>query len=259
MQAEHPSHDHPDFPHRLQRYLGDRAPGAIAVLGNLAILRSCTLAWFCSVKCPGDLILQTYDLARALRAAQIPVIGGFHAPMEKECLRLLLRGQQPIIICPARSIWSRLPGEWKLPLAQGRLLIVSPFEAKHRQATAALAQARNEFVAALADNIFVAYAFPGSKSERFCHQVIAWEKPLFTLASPDNARLIALGAKPVHPEALPQLARGRKSQLPGPSPLRTGRADLPHPALRLVVLPHEDWKRAAWASTRLNNPSSRKN
>ena len=27
---------------------------------------------------------------------------------------------------------------------------------------------------------------------------------------------------------------------PGPSPLRTGRAALPHPALRLVVLPHED-------------------
>jgi len=32
------------------------------------------------------------------------VISGFHTPAEKECLRILLRGAQPIIICPARSI-----------------------------------------------------------------------------------------------------------------------------------------------------------
>jgi hypothetical protein len=34
--------------------------------------------------------LKTYDLARDLRDADVPVIGGFHTPMEKECLRLLL-------------------------------------------------------------------------------------------------------------------------------------------------------------------------
>src|SRR3954462_7543872 len=31
--------------------------------------------------------------------------------------------------------------------------------------------------------------------------------------------------------------RGREGRLPGPPSLRTGLADLPHPALRLVVLP----------------------
>jgi len=197
------SHDHPGFPDRLSRYLGERAPRSISVLGDLTILRRCTLAWFCSVKCPGDLILKTYDLARALREAQIPVIGGFHAPMEKECLKLLLRGQQPVIICPARSIWSRLPGEWKLPLDQGRLLIVSSFEEKHRHPTAALAQERNEFVAALSDNIFVAHAFPGSKTERFGQTVISWDKPLFTLESQKNSVLIALGARHLTPNTLP--------------------------------------------------------
>ena len=106
-------------------------------------------------------------------------------------------------MCPARSIWSRLPGEWKLPINQGRLLIVSPFEERHRHHTAELAQERNEFVAALADNIFVAYAFPGSKTERFCKKVISWDKPIFTLESQDNATLIALGAKPVTPKTLP--------------------------------------------------------
>ncbi len=199
------SHDHPDFPHHLHRYLRDRAPVSISVLGDLAILRRCTLAWFCSIKCPGDLVLKTYDLAQALREAQVPVIGGFHSPMEKECLKLLLRGQQPVIICPARSIWSRLPGEWKLPLDRGRLLIVSPFEEKYRHPTAELAQERNEFVAALADSIFVAHAFPGSRTERFCQKVIAWNKPLFTLESPSNANLLASGAKAITPISLSEL------------------------------------------------------
>jgi hypothetical protein len=54
-----------------------------------------------------------------LRGAGIPIIGGFHSPMEKECLDLLLRGQQPIVICPARSIQGMRicgfpqPGDWR--------------------------------------------------------------------------------------------------------------------------------------------------
>ena len=83
------------------------------------------LALFCSVKCPGNLILQTYDLACALRDAGVTVIGGFHSPMEKECLSLLLRGMQPVIICPARSIERlRLPTSWKALLAEDRLLLL---------------------------------------------------------------------------------------------------------------------------------------
>ena len=39
--------------------------------------------------------------------------------------------------------------------------------------------------------------------------------------------------------------------------LRTGRADLPHPALRLEFLPQEDWSKAQWASARLKSPSAR--
>ena len=68
---------------------------------SLKILERRLLGLFCSTKCPGDAILQTYDLVRALRDAGVAVIGGFHSPMEKECLDLLLRGNQPIVICPA--------------------------------------------------------------------------------------------------------------------------------------------------------------
>src|SRR5881296_2719390 len=115
----------PSYPPGLRPLLGDRALTTLTTLGNLDILRQKKLALFCSVKCPGNLILQTYDLARALRDTGVTVIGGFHSPMEKECLALLLRGRQPVIICPARSIEKlRLPTAWKALLAEDRLLLL---------------------------------------------------------------------------------------------------------------------------------------
>jgi hypothetical protein len=58
---------------------------ALVAAGNLDLLGCRLLGLFCSIRCPGDAIVQTYDLVRAVRDAGIPVIGGFHSPMEKEC------------------------------------------------------------------------------------------------------------------------------------------------------------------------------
>ena len=89
-------------------------------IGNPSLLDEPLTALFCSQQCPGDVILKLYDTARAMRDAGVPVIGGFQSPMERECLRLLLRGNQPIVVCPARSIETmRIPGEWREPLSQG--------------------------------------------------------------------------------------------------------------------------------------------
>ncbi len=137
----------------------------IACLGNPDILRKDKLALFCSRKCPGNLILKAYDLARELREQGVTVIGGFHTPVEKECLRILLRGTQPLIICPARSIEGmRIPLAWRKHLEQGRLLILSPFGEGQRRMTAKLAERRNAFVAALADEVLFIHAAEGSKA-----------------------------------------------------------------------------------------------
>ena len=56
--------------------------------------------------------------SEALRDAKIAVISGFHSPLEKDCLELLLRGDQLIVICPARNIENmRMPAAWRGPLA----------------------------------------------------------------------------------------------------------------------------------------------
>jgi len=169
--------DHPLYPAAVLALLGDRAPERIYTIGNLDILRQRLLALFCSSKCPGSVILQTYDAVCALRDAGVTVIGGFHSPIEKECLRLLLRGAQPVVICPARSIERlRMPAEWRAPLASGRLLIFSPFDAKHPRITANNAVYRNRFAAALATRLLIPYAAPGSKTEAFLREVEGWGK-----------------------------------------------------------------------------------
>lgn len=211
MNIVHLSQDDPRYPAALRQHLGDGAPQQVAALGNLDIFvgakhlsdvgrqhltnASPLLALFCSRQCPGSLILQTYDLAQQWRETGVTVISGFHSPMEQECLTILLRGAQPLIICLARDIYKRIPADWKKPLHEGRLLILSPFPEKQRRMTAETAVERNRFVAALADEIFVAHAAPQSQTEQFCCEVLAWGKTLHTLDSDANANLIAFGAK----------------------------------------------------------------
>ena len=63
---------------------------SLLTIGNQSILDADLTALFCSGQFPGDVILKMCDLARAMRDAGVPVIGGFQSPMEKECLRLFL-------------------------------------------------------------------------------------------------------------------------------------------------------------------------
>jgi predicted Rossmann fold nucleotide-binding protein DprA/Smf involved in DNA uptake len=153
------------------------------------------------------LILKTYDVARALRDAGVPVIGGFHSPMEKECLRLLLRGSQPVVLCPARGIENmRIPADWRPPLAEGRLLLLSPFSTSQRRPTAESAARRNDFVAALAHRVIITHAAAGSKTEAFARKVLERGKPLLTLQGDRNDNLVSLGARTITPGNLPSMS-----------------------------------------------------
>jgi predicted Rossmann fold nucleotide-binding protein DprA/Smf involved in DNA uptake len=157
-------------PPRPRERLGASAPRELTALGNLDLLSRPMTALFCSARCPGKTILRIYDQAAKWRDEEHCVISGFHSPVEKECLRILLRGSQPVIICPARAIPKRIPPEWRKALDDGRLLILSFFPDKETRVTADLAAHRNELVAALADQVFLAYATPGGRLENSLRQ-----------------------------------------------------------------------------------------
>jgi predicted Rossmann fold nucleotide-binding protein DprA/Smf involved in DNA uptake len=169
------------YPGSLRERLGIHAPPQLTALGNLDLLALELTALFCSVHCPGDAILSAYDHVRRWRDEGRCVIGGFHSPIEKECLKILLRGRQPIVICPARSIETmRLPKDWRAGIDNGRLLLISTFPQSIRRPTAATAGRRNQMVAALADEIAFFHITRGGKMDKLRTQAEAWGLPMST-------------------------------------------------------------------------------
>ena len=155
----------------LPSHLSKPSP-TVYVAGNLDVLTQPTTALFCSSQCPGSAILRTFDRMTAMRDKGEIVIGGFHSPMEHDCLRILLRGHQPVVLVLARALQDmRISPELQMPFREGRLLLLSPFASVSRRVTASLAVERNRFAAAIATNVLVAYAAPGSRTACLMNEI----------------------------------------------------------------------------------------
>ena len=74
----------PDTPTSLRRCAEAGSASTVTLQGDIGILDKRLVGFFCSVRCPGDVILKTYDLARALRETGVTIVGGFQSSMEKE-------------------------------------------------------------------------------------------------------------------------------------------------------------------------------
>lgn len=166
---------HADWPPLLKQRLGKAAPISLSTLGDTRLLAARKTALFCSARPPGDAILRAHDAAQRLRDEGVTVISGFHSPIEQDCLRILLRGKQPIIICPARAIETmRIPTECRAAFDAGRVLFLSPFIKQPVRVTKESANRRNEFVAALADDAYIAHISPGGQTARIAERLALW-------------------------------------------------------------------------------------
>lgn len=166
------------WPQCLTVRLGDDAPKALYSFGPLAILANRRTALFCSARTPGDAILRAHDAAGRMRDEGVTVISGFHSPIENDCLRILLRGKQPIIVCPARAIEAmRVPTDCRSAFDAGRVLFLSAFTKKPTRVTKDSALRRNEVVAALADAAYIAHVSPGGQTDRIAAMLVRWRIP----------------------------------------------------------------------------------
>ena len=93
-------------------------------------------------------------------------------------------------------------------LDEGRLLVLSFFDARICRPTANIAARRNVYVAALADRLLIAHAEKDGKIETLCKEALAEGKPVFALDSPDNAPLVECGVLPVRADDLTLLMAG---------------------------------------------------
>jgi len=96
----------------------------------------------------------------------------------------------------------RIPNAWKEAIDNGRLLVLSPFNKKHKRVTASLSDQRNRIVALLARDAFLPYAAPGSRSENLCEEILRAGKQILTFEDEANQSLIAMGAKLIKVEDL---------------------------------------------------------
>jgi predicted Rossmann fold nucleotide-binding protein DprA/Smf involved in DNA uptake len=186
------------YPTGLRERMGDKAPCCLHALGQPEILRCRLLGLLCSIQCPGSIVIKTLDAIRALRDAGVVVVGGFHSPMEKECLDILLRGSQPVVLCPARRIEGlRIGPISRQAVKEGRLLVLSCFSEKFRRTTATHAVQRNNLVAALADAVWVPHAAPRGKTWTTIRAAFERHQPVFTFEDDANKPLLEMGARPL--------------------------------------------------------------
>jgi len=124
--------------------------GSFQHLGDLSLLDNKPIAFFCSTRCPGDVVLAAYAWAREQCDLGSTIISGFHTPLEKDVYAILARRGARLIHCPARTLPKRLNAEQQQLIAENRLLILSPFN--NTRSTREISLQRNRFVASHAVN-----------------------------------------------------------------------------------------------------------
>lgn len=162
------------------------------------VLVRAPVAFFCSKACPGDIILKAQDWANARGPDSAPVIGGFHTPIERDVLRILLRGAALVTIVLARAVQGyRMSPALKAAVTAGTAQIISPFPTTQTRTTATTAEARNRHILTLCRSVLFAHAAPGGKTEALASEANALGLSIQTLSSPANANLINMGATPL--------------------------------------------------------------
>jgi len=169
----------------------------VKLIGDPTCLQRPLLGLFCSQKCPGELILKAYDVAKLLREQGRVVVSGFHSPVEKDLLSILLRGDQPVVICLARNLEGyRISKNQKALIDKGHLLLVSPvFKQCQPRITLQTAKIRNALIVQICSQVLIIHAESGGSVDQLCHEWIADQREVFALRGKPNQHLFEGGVK----------------------------------------------------------------
>ena len=82
--------------------------------------------------------------------------------MEREVLDFLLRGKCGIVCVLARSIYKKIPDQFRDAYNAGRVLFIAPFKTSASRTSRNLCQQRNEYVASISDELVFSSLTPDS-------------------------------------------------------------------------------------------------
>ena len=125
----------------------------LAHIGNLGIFKLPKVAFLSSRQISSESVLKCMDWATEQRDNGMCVISGFHSPLEKDVLYFLLKGSQPVILVLGRSLYKQIPEKFQKPLAEKRLLIVSPVAQTIQRHSTQSILVRNRYIMDTANEI----------------------------------------------------------------------------------------------------------
>ena len=151
-------------------------------IGNIDLLQQIDFGFLCSSKCPGNLIIKIQELAFRWREQGFVIASGFHSPVEKEVLNVLINGPQPIVICPARSLNNmRLPKLWRSGLNENRIVIITPIHGSNNRPTKELCNKRNEFLVKLTKKVYIPFVDASGKMVKLYNKLKDEDKLIFDI------------------------------------------------------------------------------
>ena len=168
--------------------MADLGKQTLTHLGNADLLTLPKTAFLSSRKISPEAVLRCCAWAAAQRDAGRCVISGFHSALERDVLRLLLKGVQPVVLVLARRLYSpqtleREHADLKRALDEGRLLLVSTSSAGRANASSTIQ--RNRFIVDQADEIVVGSLSPAGSLA-----------PLIARADESGKRITRLDSNP---------------------------------------------------------------
>ena len=123
-------------------------------LGNTSLLDRYLVAFFASRSSTAEVAERALRWAEDICQTDKVVISGFHSPLEKEVLRVLIEHKHPVILFLGRTMYKRVPVEYQEAIDEGRMLIDTVRDYERHSWNSA--QTRNWYVAGLADEIYFA-------------------------------------------------------------------------------------------------------
>lgn len=143
--------------------VGSELAARIVGAGETALLDEPLLGLIASRECPGHVLLETLDrVPEWVKAGRI-IVSGFHSPLEQQVLRSMLRRNGRVVKLLARGMNDYRPTpEERVPLAAGRMLVITASPPAVLRTTREAALARNRLVLALAAEVVAPYVAEGS-------------------------------------------------------------------------------------------------
>ena len=122
-------------------------------IGNTDLLDRHLVAFFASCTVTPETESRCLAWAESMCGTDSVVISGFHSPLEKRVLKVLLEHKHPVALFLGRAMYKRIPAEYQEAIDRGRMLIDTIRDrSRHSYKSAEI---RNWHVADIADEIYM--------------------------------------------------------------------------------------------------------